>query len=311
MKNNILFLLAVLSLGATSCKGTWLMYDTSQKDHLYFSEKRQIRSESFALISENEIKVSTNVYVMGMPADHDRTFSVEYVDAQPGDTLRVGEVTYPVISARPGVDFTVGELVIPAGEVKTTMEVTVYRQPEMLDSCYVRVGLRLKADDQFDIIADDSTRVDAVLTPSFYLYVTDGEPACPFWWRNSKKTDPGWNYSLGKYTAEKYRKLLDLYHATEQTSPVFYQYCIEHYGYYFDAEPDKDLNNEFNTFWRQTYANAWAKYVFGPLYDYYKAYYETLPENDPRREPMNDDDVNQNAQSGWGNPMYGKWAFFN
>lgn len=296
-------------MALTSCKGTWLMYDTDQKDHIYFKEQSQTHTESFALISSDTIRVSTKVYLLGMPSDHDRTFSVEYVDAAEGDSLSTGSEKYAVISARPDVDFTLSDLVMPAGEVEASLTVTLHRQPEM-NSCYVRVGLRLVADDEFDVMAADSNKTAAIISPDFYVYVTDGEPACPFWWRRGTKYEPGWNMYLGKYTPAKYRRMLDLYHATEETSPVFYEYCIEHYGYYFDAEPDKTLNNEFNTFWiSMAYSSAWAKYVFGPLYDYYEAYYATLPEDDPERETMGT--VNINAQTGWGNPWSGTYGFLN
>lgn len=285
------------------------MYDTSQMDHVYFQESAQIHTASFALIPENEIQVSTTVFLMGQISDRDRTFTIEAVGVPEGDTIRVGSVTYPVVAGKMGTDFTVGDLVLPAGKVSAPLNITLHRRPQMKDSCYVRVGIRLTENNEFLPAATDSSKAQAVVSPYYYVYVTDGDPACPMWWRDGKKA-PGWHYNLGNYYPDKFRKLLDIYHAAQETSPVFFAYCVEHYGYNLDAEPDKQWNNEMNVFWRQQYASAWAKYVFIPFYEYYKAWYEAHPD-DPHFEQMGTEHVNLKAQVGWADPMDGTYGFFN
>lgn len=146
MKNRIIKIsvLAVVALASfVSCKDTWLMYNLSQKDNLYFKEKDQKHTYSFALIEADTINVSTTVYIMGQVSDVDRHYSVEYLDAEPGDSL----LELPVVSAVAGEDFEVGDLVIPAGDTSAVLNIKLKRTAKMLDSCYVRVGIRLKADE--------------------------------------------------------------------------------------------------------------------------------------------------------------------
>lgn len=65
--------------------------------------------------------------------------------------------------------------------------------------------------------------------------------------------------STGGISTQKFRKLLEYYHATEVTCPSFFNYCVEHYGYYLDADPDKELNNNMNTFWRHALHGVMGK----------------------------------------------------
>lgn len=303
------FIITVSLFAVTSCKGTWLMYDESQTPLLYFEENLQTHSASFAMIPDDEISVSATVYVMGAPADYDRQYKVEYIDAKPDQMFVAGGMSYPVVSARPGTDFQLGDLVVPAGEVKTSLNITIFRQPEMSQGRFVQVGIRLAENDAFKPCAADSTS-GKILTPEFRFFVTDGEPSCPVWWRANSSSELGWHFNWGKFYPQKYRKLLEFYHATQETSPAFFDYCVEHYGYYLDAEPDKELNNNMNTFWRTAYAAAWAKYVALPLYEYYTQWYTEHPD-DPNYEEMGDANVSITRQVGWGNPMSGTYGFLN
>ena len=87
MKRKLIFnILIVLSAagGFLSCSDTWLMYDTSQKDKLYFSDgaqslDRYLSTEApFALLDESvkELRQTISVKLLGTVADHDRTFEV-------------------------------------------------------------------------------------------------------------------------------------------------------------------------------------------------------------------------------------------
>ena len=186
MKRLIYTLIVCLPFLA-SCDGTWVMYDNAQKDHLYFQDRIQTIMKSFALLSQDEIEVSANVYVMGNVSDVDRPFKVESVDTPEGTVLTFGGVEYPVISAREDVDFEVGDCVIPAGEVSTTVNVTLKRQPEMKNGGYVRVHLRLVPYENFEPLPADTTS-SVVMSPDFQVYVNDGDPACPTWWRPDRKS---------------------------------------------------------------------------------------------------------------------------
>lgn len=313
MKARILTALALTVLCATACNGTWLMYDLDQQDHIYFLDSKQTRISSFALIPEDEILISTTVYLMGMPSDQPRSFSVEYLPAEAGEAQETGGVSYPVVTARPDIDFTVGECIMPAGAVQAPLEITLHRQPEMLDGKLYKVALRLHDDSNFLAAAPDSTREREIVTPDFCIYVTDGEPACPSWWRASGGPI-GWHWDLGRFYPDKYRRFLDYFHQTAETNPTFFEYCTDAYGYLLDTpNPDvqaQSANDIMNTFWRKAYSSAWAKYVFVPLYNYYKEWYAQHPD-DPNAEPMGPGTINQGNMSGWSDPMDPGYGFFN
>ena len=161
-----------------SCKGTWLMYDTEQTPVVYFMEGIQTHSHSFALIPENDITVSQEVFTMGSPVSYDRAFAIEFVPAAEGETFSAGTVTYPVITAREGIDFELDSLFIPAGKVSGNVKLTFHRQKEMQDT-FVKVRFRLVANENFIPCAADSSATQKILTPDFIYYVSDGEPSCP------------------------------------------------------------------------------------------------------------------------------------
>ena len=75
----IIYIAISLIVSLTSCKGTWIMYDTSQKDRIAFIEVLQTHTASFALIAENEIRVSAEVFLMGQPSERERKFVSRYL----------------------------------------------------------------------------------------------------------------------------------------------------------------------------------------------------------------------------------------
>ncbi len=302
-------LVTVCALSLMSCRDTWLMYDTDQTPVVYFEENMQTHSASFAMIPDDDIYVTTTVKVMGLPSDVDRHYEIEYIEAGENEMFVAGGLSYPVRTARPGTDFSLGDLVVPAGEVTAPLTIAIHRQPEMSEGCYMLIGLRLVGNGEFTPCKADST-ASPILTPEYRCYVTDGEPSCPIWWRANASSALGWHFNWGNFYPQKFRKLLEFYHATEVTCPSFFNYCVEHYGYYLDADPDKELNNNMNTFWRQAYMASWAKYVAMPLYDYYKEWYAAHPD-DPNFENMGDSFVNITRQEGWGDPLSGTYGFLN
>ena len=83
MKKNILtiiFSLISFILLLSSCEGTWIMYDTSQKDHLYMENLPSAPVVSFALVADQELTHDVKVKMMGMPVEQDRQFTVEYLE---------------------------------------------------------------------------------------------------------------------------------------------------------------------------------------------------------------------------------------
>lgn len=307
MKKTTIILAALLLALFWACDGTWIMYDTDQKDQLYFNESVQTHYSSFALLLDDTLTVTTTVYLLGQPSDVDRSFAVDVLSTAPdGDTLADGTTTYPVVPAVEGEDFYLDELVIPAGATEATLSINIIRTEKMLDSCYVRIALRLAETDEFGVMADDSTRTSSIITPSYYYYITDGEPSCPLWWKPASNKETGWDYDLGNYYPEKFRRMLDYFHEAEETSPMFYAYAVENYGYYLDD----DYAAEDTRFWRKRYMSAWCIYVFYPLYQYYEEYYAEHPD-DPNWEDLSAT-VNINSRTGWANPYQStSYGWFN
>lgn len=279
MKNKILFQLLVMfpCILATSCDDTWIMYDTSQRDHLYF-EVTTPPSLSFALLSEQEIKFSIPVRIMGMPAGHDRTFSLSFLEAEAGETLEINGRQIPVATGRPGTDYAINELRLPAGAVEGHVALTIFRQQIMKEKA-VSIHFRIDETDEFLPLAPDSSDIRKLLIPEFRLYVTDDDPLCPDWWDSSNQSDDlfGWTRFTGNFYPEKFRKMLDLYWQMESANPVFFETCVEKYGRNLDKEGIKDA------FFITENPSAWATYVLIPLYEYYKAYYAAHPD-DPNIE---------------------------
>lgn len=277
MKNPItlrLGLAAAAALALASCQDTWLMYDTSQKDRLYFEVTSTRPQISFALTDEQELPYNLSVKMMGMPVDRDRTFTVEYVDVDPDETIDAVQV----VGARPGTDFEIAPLVLPAGACEVSIPLTLYRQ-ETLQNRYVCIRMRIVEDEAFLPLAADSANLKKIRTPLFELYVSDGEPACPDWWDTSTSNYQlfGWSMYLGSFHAEKFRRMLDLYHQIEEKNPIFYQECVDKYGENLDKE------GIAKSFFASENSTVWALYVLIPLCEYYKVYYAEHPD-DPRFE---------------------------
>lgn len=286
MKKIIVFFSAILLLA--SCNGTWLMYDTSQKDRLYFEVPESPRNISFSLISDSEITYTIPVYLMGIPSDSDRNFSVEFLGVQEGETILVNDEEIPVVTAREGVDFEVGDCILPAGAVSTPLVLTIHRSPDM-ESSYFSIRCRIVEDGSFRAADQDSTELTAIMSREFQIYVSDSEPVCPEWWSNTVKV--GYNMYVGNFIPAKYRKFLELFHEIEEKNPTLYYQMVDRYGENIDNDGIKA------GFFSTENPTVWATYVLCPLFDYYLEYYAEYPE-----EQEKSGDV-MNSNTSWRNPI--------
>lgn len=295
MKTIIKLMCIAAALALVSCQGTWLMYDTSQKDRLYFEVLPTPEIVSFALITDETIDYKTTVKMMGMPVDYDRTFHIKYIPAEDGEVYNNGADNIPVLTAREGIDFSMEEeLVIPAGAVETDVNITLQKTDEMSDN-YIKLTFRIVEDEEFLPMDPDSTDLRAIASPQFSLLVNAGDPSCPYWWGYETSTDVmlGWQKTVGTFYPDKFRKMLDYYRAIENKNPSLYEQLLELYGENIDKE-GLSLG-----FWQSENSAMWATYVLIPLYNYYKDYYEQHPD-DPKKENFAD-----RGTSGeyWANPL--------
>ena len=283
---------ALICLALTGCKGTWLMYDTTQKDHLYFTVAGVNNFISFALSASDTLNTYAEVSLVGTPKDYDRDFLIETNDARVGETVRIGSDDVPVLTARPGEDYEYGRWTIPAGEVKTRIPIVLHRTPEIKDCCR-KIELVLIESEDFLPMPADSADMKNIITSKFVLYLTDGEPACPEWWKTaSNGVDYEWGAYYGVYTPAKYRKMLEFYHSMEDRNPGLYAEFVEKYGVNIDKE---GLERNFMSFNDQS---VWATYVLIPLHAYYKEYYATHPTDLEIFGPTGD-----LTTKTWGDPM--------
>ena len=149
MKKNIssvvIFLISFMML-LTSCEGTWIMYDTAQKDHLYMETQLSAPAVSFALVSDQELTHNVKVKMMGMPVNEDRTFSVEFLEPSVA-SVQAGEQIVEVYKAVSGTDFVAPSFVIPAGAVETTLSFTLKRTETVKDK-FASIRFRILENDE-------------------------------------------------------------------------------------------------------------------------------------------------------------------
>lgn len=280
MKRKFIFdMLVVLSAagGFFSCSDTWLMYDTSQKDKLYFSDgsqnlDRYLSTEApFALLDESvtELRQTIPVKLLGQVADHDRSFGVRAIH-DTTTNYTTGGVARELYDAVEGEDYTIDEVIVPAGEVEGRIEVTVKRTAKIADKTASLV-LQILENDEFQGVPRNVHRI----------LISDGIAACPNWWYHTATIQ--WYQYLGEFREEKYRKMLELYHGIEALNPTLYAEMVEQFGENIDNETyttktggTAEMTTGFFVRSNNPYKMAWLRYVIGPLYEYYKTNYPDL-----------------------------------
>lgn len=259
-------LVSVIALA--SCRETWPMYDTNQKDHLYFEVKTDA-NVSFSLMEEDAVEYSVPVKMMGMPRPVDRNITIEYLDPLQMDG-------YEVEQAEDGVDFVLESAVMPANAVSGALKFSLKRT-EKMKTKVVNLRFRIVEDEAFLPLAADSSKMSNILTPEFSIRISDGDPLCPDWWDATSGSGSdlrGWTMYAGKFYPEKFRKMLSFYWQIEKKNPVFFEDCLSRYGRNLDKE------GIAKNFFATENPAAWASYVLIPLCEYYKEYYKDNPEDE-------------------------------
>ena len=268
--------LTASTIMAAGCKGTWIMYDQEQKDHLYF-EVTSATNVSFSLTDAKTMTQTVPVKMMGMPRDHERVISLKWLDPEKAEA----EDGTGIVKAVEGTDFTVSDLVIPAGEICGNIVFTINRTEGMKTAIH-DIRFSIAENDDFLPLKADSTSISKILTPVFDIKVSDGEPLCPDWWdatTGSSDDLKGWTMYLGKYYPAKYRKMLEFYHNMKAKNPIFYEDCLAKYG------ENLDKKGITKSFFASENPAAWASYVLIPLCEYYKTWYSGNPD-DPNVETI-------------------------
>ena len=262
----VVFSLISFIMLLSSCEGTWIMYDTTQKDHLYVENLPTASTVSFALVDDLELTHNVKVKMMGMPVNTDRQFTVEFLE--PSATY---VDTVEIYKAVAGTDFVAPSFVMPAGAVETTLSFTLKRT-ETIKEKFASIRFRIVEDDEFRPMAQDSTDLGAIVSSEYEVLFNDGDPVCPVWWSAGAGYE-GWQMLIGKFYVTKYRKFLELFHDMETSNPAIFEQMVAKYGYNLD-NPDMAV-----AFYQKSDPAVWATYVLIPLYNYFKALYEADPEH--------------------------------
>ena len=177
---NLIFKIAVLTgtvAAFASCSDTWLMYDTSQKDKLYFKYENYPSLDqylstdfSFALLDESvkEVKKTVTVTLLGMPADRDRTFEVRAIHDTTSN-YTTGGVQRELIDAVENEDYTIDRLIVPAGSVEGQIDVTLKRTEKIMTKTASLV-LQIAQNEEFEGVPRNVYR----------FLISDGTAACPY-----------------------------------------------------------------------------------------------------------------------------------
>ena len=206
MKKNItrvVFSLISFIMLLSSCEGTWIMYDTTQKDHLYMENLPTASTVSFALVADQELTHNVKVKMMGMPVDADRQFTVEFLEPSAA-SVASGENSIEVYKAVEGTDFEAPSFVLPAGAVETTLSFTLKRTETIKDK-FASIRFRIVEDEEFIPMVQDSTDLGAIVSSEYEVLFNDGDPVCPVWWSAGAGYE-GWQMLIGKFYVTKYRK---------------------------------------------------------------------------------------------------------
>ena len=281
MKRKLIFnILIVLSAagGFLSCSDTWLMYDTSQKNKLYFKYENYSTLDqyvstdlSFALLDSTttELKHRITVTLIGSPADHDRTFEVKAIH-DTTTNYTTGGVTRELVDAVENEDYTIDRLTVPAKAITGEIEVTLKRSAKLLTQTASLV-LQIVENEDFQGVPRNVYRI----------LISDGTAACPYWWYYSATQQ--WYQYTGEFRQDKYRKLLELYHSIADTNPTLYAEMVKQYGENIDNDYYTGLNGQqlrmsmgFMVNRQNPHKMAWLRYVLCPLYEYYKTNYPDL-----------------------------------
>ena len=236
---NVISWLGLWLILCFGCERDYLTYNPKEKGIVYVQYheeyKDTLRQYFDALDVNDSVRVSSRIYVMGMPVDYDRMVNVSIVDS--------------LTTAEENVHFSLGEVVIKAGEVYGKIPWTFYRtrDPELV-SHPVLISFRLNANEDFDLMLGRDTCI-------YYYQVRMATVNKPNYWNETY---------LGPYSEKLYGAFLDQYLELEHTHPSVYKILTDTYSYKFK-------NSQKTWYLWGNHEYMVVKYIVHPLYDYYQA----------------------------------------
>lgn len=231
---------ALTAVTCVSCSEDYMVYDTSYSG-IYFSDDTLRYSFGVTPVDVRTKEYEIPVYLMGEPADADRTFA--YTIEPDGTT------------AEEGVQFTIGEPVIEADSIKGIIPVNINRDAleGSYQDGYVRYKLVLK------LGANGSFVPTLGAEEQVCVLIFDNAVEQPEWL--DFKGDKVWSVSsLGVWHPLKFIKMVEYFHLLKDVQPESYKNMVEQYG--------ENLEHvEYGDFYQ--YKTIMNKYVLYPMYEYF------------------------------------------
>ncbi len=239
--NSISCLCLLMTVIFSACSETYLTFDTSYNG-IYFTKDTLEYSFGVTPIEIKTKEYRIPVRVMGGVSSEDRTFDY-IIDAK--------ETT-----AEEGVQYSIGSPIVAANSIDGYIPVILYRDNLRGDyvNGYVRykLTLRIVESDLFTPTLDSLARVRT--------FVFDNAVEQPEWL--SKEGEKVWyETQWGVWHPYKLIKMVEYFHAIENILPETYEKMVEEYGENLENVPQADF---------YMYRTIMNKYVFAPMYEYFK-----------------------------------------
>jgi len=228
--------LVALTMVAACTEDDYKLYDTKQKDSVFFEYKNsngeQIDSVSYAFnydIAQTHT-IQIPVTLMGMPSQHDRPIYIEAVNGA-GDMVE-------------GTHYTITNSILPAGKVQALVDINLLRDKDPdIQQRAKKVVFRIK----------ENEVLRAVGNKSFKVIYSDIRPTLrPEWWSEWSPL-PVYSYK----SAQLFFKYF--YELAPKANDKIYKEIVKRYGDYFVNA--KERRGPF-----ALYSDFLKQYVLIPLY---------------------------------------------
>lgn len=200
MKRNVIYIIAAFVACLTSCsEADKEMFDTSFASICFepdsITDANIINKDSILVFSFAKFTTDVTTYdveipimVTGMPADHDRQFSLAVIDSL--TTASVG-LNYEALKT---------SYTMPAGAVCTMIPITVMRTTDIQDK-QLQIGLQAISSGDFESpVIDEKSKIIVQFSDQLEK---------PAWWDY-------WIYWFGKFSRTKYQRWMAIY-GTDET----------------------------------------------------------------------------------------------
>lgn len=227
----IIFLLSLFAILVTSCKDNeYLVYDSESVNHVSFTTDTVEFSYGFYEDYENEIELDLTIF--GMPVMTE------------GGSMEINISYGDETTATEGVEFDIVKTITQDNVNQILID--IHKDALVYGAQNIVV---------LDIVEGDDFSPTG--TTRCYLRFSYSEIEQPLWWNVTK---------LGEYTVEKHTMFINLFWATEETSPTYYTVYIGRHDNNLDGIY---LTESFTTLMLNYNTGYWQKYFYAPMYAYY------------------------------------------